>query len=109
MDLSFKKFLTFKQSGKKFSLISFDSYKDWKVVIYLFGLIFVGVILWSGNIFLSVENGTAYTVVDSFIPATPLPSTIDLEHITTEASVKAIEFAKWSSTSSVPTIVDPSL
>ncbi len=89
-------------------LFTFDSWRDWKRLFFLFIILTCIGLAWSAYVYWQVESGVAFY---SDTPVTPITTALpisDIRAIEVRYDVKARFFKIYSATAS-STVIDPSL
>ncbi len=95
------------KSVHKFSIVTFDSYKDWNRLL-LTSLFWVIVFAtWSGYVFWTIQSGDAFYVTPTKPPVIPSFNITNIQAIENNYKAKAILLQQFASSS--PHVVDPSL
>ena len=93
---------------KKIVAVTFDSWRDWKRLFFLFIVLTCAGLLWSGYVYWQVESGEAFYSDTVSVPATTVLPASDMKMVEDRYDAKAKAFEVYSASAS-STVVDPSL
>ncbi len=93
---------------KKLVTVTFDSWRDWKRLFFLFIILTCIGLLWSAYVYWWVESGTAFYSDAAPVSSTTVLPANDMKMVEDRYDAKAKAFEVYSASAS-STVVDPSL